>query len=637
MKLKNIFIILLMALVAAALLLGGFVYTVIHEAKPELSKLGLREREDTAKPSVIEQASLVKKEDLKTFYTFTVGELSFSDWYAAAIEANRLVDEGSGNLSVKESIELPPLVTNDCTEPYCFQHVIGFEKIPSQLWKGLIGIEDLRFVNHAGIDFKSILRALVVDLKEMRMAQGGSTITQQLIKNLFLTQEKSILRKLKEIILSIYIEHLFEKEEILTTYFNEVFWGAVQGIRIKGVYAASLLYFQKKPDELSDYETTILVSLLKGPNFYSPITKWERLKNRSDMVYEKLIELNLFAKNYDEKWKIKDWELWNAKLKRDQTNRLIHSLWMSQEDKETVFDPYERYVFMKSGQRVLERIKNLDKKEDDLAFKAIVLDPFCKECRQPQYFYSKIERDKVKAIEGENHQVGSVLKPILYDIFYRLGKSPRDLVETKPLTLKLKSGPWSPRESSKVITPVISLEEALQKSKNIPLIRTAFEVGIDHVESNLLDYIPTIATPLAEYPAQMLGSIELSLKELSEIYKKFLNTQCQEFKSEEKSFEELVIAQLSDPTKSTLAGSVDSKLAQMKFFGKTGTTNNGLDNWLVVFDGRLLSIIWFGVEGNRVGKTYPMSGSSSSFKIFQEFANSRGKRFDNVSCENYKP
>lgn len=637
MNFKKLLFALLLAFLASTVFLGVFIYIVIHEAKPELSKLGLKEREDSAKSSVIEQASLVKKEDLKIFYTFTAGELTFNDWYTATLESNHLTDEGAGILFVKESMELPPLVTNDCSDPYCFQHVIGFEKIPSQLWKGLIGIEDLRFVNHAGIDLKSIIRALVVDLKEMRMAQGGSTITQQLIKNLFLTQEKSILRKVKEIILSIYIEHLFEKEEILTTYFNEVFWGAVQGIRIKGVYAASLLYFQKKPEELTDYETTILVSLLKGPNFYSPITKWERLKSRADMVYEKLIELSLFAKNYEEKWKVKDWELWNAKLKRDQTNRLVHSLWMSQEETETVLDPYERYVFMKSGQRVLEKIKNLDKKEDDLAFKAIVLDPFCKECSQPQYFYSKIERDKVRAIEGENHQVGSVLKPILYDIFYRLGKSPRDLVETKPLTLKLKSGPWSPRESSKITTPLISMEEALQKSKNIPLIRTAFEIGIEHVEANLKDYIPTIATPLAEYPAQMLGTVELSLKALSEVYKKFLITQCLELKREEKTFEELVIAQLSDPTKSTLAASVDSKLAQMKFFGKTGTTNNGLDNWLVVFDGRLLSIIWFGVEGNRVGKTYPLSGSSSAFKIFQEFANSRGKRFDNVSCENFKP
>jgi penicillin-binding protein 1B len=616
-------------------LLCLFIYNTINNAKSDLSRLESKETLILEKnKSHFEQGSLARLEDIKIFYNFSHAEIPFDEWLAD-LKDNQVVeiDEKSGEVTFNQALEIPSLVQNDCREAYCFQHVVGFEKIPSTLWKGLIGIEDLRFVTHSGVDFKSILRAIIVDLREMRMAQGGSTITQQLIKNVFLTGEKSLIRKLKEIVLSIYIETQFTKEEILTTYFNEVFWGSIQGIKVKGVYAAALMYFGKKAEDLTDYETTILVSLLKGPNYYSPLTKWERLKQRADLVYEKLVELNLFAQDFSAKWKIDRYQSWTKKLKHDQTNRLVYSLWMGQDDKQSVLDQFDRFVFMKSGLKILNKVQELSLDKDDLAFKAMVSMPFCKDCPAPQYFYSKIERDKTRAIENEKHQAGSTIKPLLYDIFYRLGKSPQDLIETKSITLKLKSGNWTPKDSSKTDVPLISLEEALLKSRNIPLIRVAQELGFENIETNLKDYLPELKTPLKEYPSQLLGAFEISLKQMSDTYSMFIKEECGRVRKGEKEFRDIVLAQLSDPTRNTLSNVVGERLAPMRFFAKTGTTNNALDNWLIVFDGKYLYVIWFGVEGNRVGKKYHLSGATSAFRIFQEFVSLRGKRFVDISCD----
>lgn len=619
------------ALIFATLAGAFFVISVINQAKPLITILeGAENKRSEEYATTIEKGSFVLKRDIEQFYLFTQTDDPFQNWLSELLERGVLVAEGE-RFIVNQSFKLNPLVTNECQELYCFQHIIGFEKIPSTLWKGLIGIEDLRFITHKGIDFKSILRAIIVDLKEMKLAQGGSTITQQLMKNVFLSQEKSFFRKLKEIILSVYVENNFTKEQIITTYFNEVFWGTIQGINIKGVYAASLLYFGKKPDELNDYETTILVSLLKGPNYYSPLKNWQRLKSRADMVYEKLVSMDLFPPNFEEKWKVSQYEKWEKELKKDQSQKLVYSLLLGQDNKLTVQNSFEKYVFMWSGLNILKKSLEKNKDMNDFAFKAVFLEPFCKNCLEPQYYYSKYERDREKAITTEKHQIGSLIKPIVFDIFYRLGKLNQDLVETKPIKLKLKSGVWAPKDATAATMPLMTLEQSLLESRNIPLIRTAYEVGLDQVEANLKDYFQDLL-PLSEYPSQLLGTKELSLDEVANLFKKFILDQCQNLKSGEKTLQDIILGQLSDPNKTTIKNLVVAPINTLKFFHKTGTTNDGFDNWFIAFDGKLLSVIWFGYEGDRSLKKAKTSGASTSFLIFQDYLLNRGKRFQDLSC-----
>ncbi|MBY0416205.1 MAG: transglycosylase domain-containing protein, partial [Bdellovibrionales bacterium] len=238
------------ALIALGIILivGGviFVKTTLNETSIALLEEKIQKSYDpfttTFAPVTLEAGSLAKREELQRFYLFTAEKNSFEDFYARSREVGAVSElkEIPGVLQINQDVFFKNLMTNDCVELYCYQHYLPFEFIPSIFWKGLIGVEDQRYLDHFGVDLKSLFRALVTNLKTMRYTQGGSTISQQLVKNLFFTNEKTFTRKLKEMIVSVYIETQFPKEKILEAYLNEVHWGALQGIKIKGVLSASL-------------------------------------------------------------------------------------------------------------------------------------------------------------------------------------------------------------------------------------------------------------------------------------------------------------------------------------------------------------------------------------------------------------
>lgn len=224
----------------------------------------------TDTPIILEDGSLVKNDELKSFYLFSGEKLNFEEFILENKQNTRIADskELPGLLQINQNIEIKNVLKNDCKDVYCYQHYLTFDYIPSIFWKGLIAVEDQRYLEHFGIDFKSVFRAFVTNIRQHRFVQGGSTISQQLVKNIFLTNEKTFSRKLKEVVVSIYIENRYPKEKILEAYLNEIYWGALQGIRVKGVFAASLFYFGKKPIDITSYEGAILISLLKGPSFF---------------------------------------------------------------------------------------------------------------------------------------------------------------------------------------------------------------------------------------------------------------------------------------------------------------------------------------------------------------------------------
>jgi penicillin-binding protein 1B len=590
----------------------------------------------------LEAGAVVNYQDLKSYFLFSnPGKMPFTTWVKNQIEQDNIIPPPpqSNFLEINQAFKLFPLFPNECKNIYCYQHKISFNHIPSIFWKGLIGIEDYRFLQHFGVDFKSIARAFVTDVIQMRMVQGGSTLTQQLAKNLFLTNHRTIERKIREIIYSIYIEQNYPKEKILEAYFNHIYWGAIQGVRAKGIFAASILYFGKRPSEITPYEAAILIAMLKGQNYYHPLRHLDRLRNRTTLVFNKLVSLNLFAGDTSYLWDQTKWEQWQQKLIKRNTQRDIFALWSIQHKELTsqpqaqipLLNQYERFVLHQAGFHLLQEIKNSGTNKGDFAVKAILGKPFAQ--HDSLYtFYSKVERDKENAISSEPHQIGSIVKPLVYSIYFDLGKSLSDMVSTEPITLKLLSGEWSPKEGS-INTPRIStIAEALQSSYNRPVIRIAQEVEFSQLEDRLLNYIPKLKLPLSQYPAQLLGSVEMSLKEIYLAYSKFLRHECTKAGDSEVKFKNSVISILSDPTKTTIRRKVDRYLKKMSFMGKTGTSNNSHDNWFAFFDGELLGIFWLGVDGKHPKEKIRLSGSSTAFKIFQRWIRDRGKQFSQFRC-----
>lgn len=581
----------------------------------------------------LEKGSLIKMDELEFYLQFYGGEKEPARVIKEALEKETFHKVGRAGMlySLNEDFELEAPLVNDCDQIYCYQHRINFDQIPSQFWKGLMGIEDYRFLDHFGVDIKSILRAAIIDIIEMKVVQGGSTLTQQLVKNLFYSNEKKLSRKLKEMIVAIYIESKYPKENILEAYFNEVFWGALGSVRIKGIYAASLFYFEKRPQEIDPYEASILIGLLKGPNYYRPLKYLDRLIQRTNVVFTKLGELNLYPASADLKWKKEQWDSWHEKLKKRVEGNWHLNMWKTFENKETYLNPYEKFVFNQKAAEIMSFIKTRAT-DQDMAIKAFIGSPKLGDDNYYSY-YSKFERSRGVALNEERHQVGSTLKPLLYSYFLDHEMKLSDLVSTAPVELKLISGNWSPREAHEGLPPEVSLADALAKSYNRPVIRLAQKIGFDKLEKELDLIIPRLQKPLSEYPAQLLGAVELTLAELHETYRKFIKRECKKGLEEE---DPSVLYLLSDPKQTTIRLAVGSVIGKQRFFGKTGTSNKGFDNWFVFFDGVRLGVIWVGLEGNRDVKQFKLYGSNTSFKIFELFARDSGRRFGELNCEMMK-
>ena len=582
----------------------------------------------------IEKESLVNLVQLKTFYNFSAENKKFSKWFK--IKNNNELEfmtSSSSKMLLNKNIILKNLLKNFCSEIYCYQHQLAFDNIPSVFWKGLIGIEDYRFLTHIGVDFKSIARAIIKDIYEMKLAQGASTLTQQLVRNLVFTSEKTFSRKFKEIILSVYLEIRFSKEKILETYFNEVYWGALQGIKIKGIYSASLFYFGKRPREIKPFEAAILISLLKGPGYYSPTRHIKRLRSRTEIVFNKLIQLKLFSKSENRRWTDRDWKKWHNKILKNNEDRPYFNVWETLKNKSEYISNYEKFIFNWSARSVLKNIKKKVGKDKDIAIKAFIGRPNIQSDEQKTFlYYSKTERDKELAISEEGHQIGSTIKPIAYEIFLKHGQKFDQLVETKEITLNLKSGKWSPREAHVPESSEITTREALLKSFNRPVIRIANEIGLDVIENDMVEYVEDLKLPLSEYPAQLLGSIELSLKDMHMMYSRLVINQCRNFIVDNRINQNNILSVLSDPKLSTTRRVISKDLKEMRFFGKTGTSNNGNDNWYIFFDGQNLGIIWVGLEGKKSKDDLRLYGGSTAFRVFQQFFINRGKRFNELQC-----
>ena len=614
------------------MLISGYVYLVVQDLKLKIETTKLSSSKINQRESSFEQDTTVNKNLFKKYLLFSENS-RYSGNYSSLISDRKIFDEGS-QLFIPESFTLDALKVNNCERFRCLQNRREFTQIPAAVWKGLLGTEDFRFLDHQGIDPIAIARAIIVDIAAMKFVQGGSTLTQQLVKNLFLTNERKLKRKITEMIYALYIENILSKEEIITLYLNEVFWGTFQGIYLKGFHSATLAYFNKDPKFISEYEATILISLLKGPNFYDPSLGVKRLKGRTRAVFKRLGELGLVSRTGESAWSDKQWERWKKDYDKRSRGSEFYSYYLASKNSDLALESYEKLVLFESVEKVKTYLKPR-LKGADIGIKIMIADLECKsfDCPQSFSFYSKLERDKRQAMESEFHQVGSLLKPIIYESFIELGKSYKDEVSTEPITLVLRSGEWTPKDYSKVKVDEIELKVALQKSKNIPLIRVANDIGFEKLEKNLITKIPRLKKPLGEYPAQLLGATELSMSEGMKIYSDFVQSKCLEINENKTDFEDSVLFYMSLATETTISNLVRPPLKEARVFGKTGTTNNGLDNWYYAFDGKRAYLFWFGVESERNKFDLRLSGAVSSFLIFQNFMNERGKLISEIICE----
>ncbi|MEW5746123.1 MAG: PBP1A family penicillin-binding protein [Nitrospirota bacterium] len=523
------------------------------------------------------------------------------------------------------------------------RYFVPHHKIPEQVKKAFIVIEDRRFYAHRGLDLKGIARALRRNIAAGAVVEGGSTITQQLAKMLLRDPERSLARKLKEIVVTGHLEWHYSKDEILGMYLNLAYFGE----RVYGIEAAARTYFNKKTEQLSVAEAALLAALQKAPSKYSPFRNPALAQQRRDLVLQALHTANLLSRDDYEKARgvplprrtvfERRYEApYFTDLVRQQLSRRygdalftggfhIQSTINStlQSLAERAVRKGVRDIEMRSGRGVEAALVAIDMRTG--AIKAMV--------GGVDYRRSQFNRATMAL-----RQPGSAFKPFVYAAALEQGMSGSDRVLDLPVAVPdpEKGGLWTPRNHSWEYYGSVTLKTALSLSLNAATVRLAQDVGFERVLETALRC--GIHSRLKPHPSIALGAHEVTLLDLTAAYIAFatgnrvtprsytviIDRNENVIEEAFPSFEEVLSGNVVESIKTLLRAVVESGTAgealavNRTVYGKTGTTDDYSDAWFVGFDDRLAVGVWVGRDDHTpIGPGE--SGSSAALPIWVAF------------------
>ena len=484
---------------------------------------------------------------------------------------------------------------------------IKYNKLPQNLINAVIVTEDKRFFNHYGVDLKGVLRATYVNLKERRIVQGGSTITQQLAKNLFLTPERSFTRKLHELILSLWLEIRFSKEQILSIYLNRVYLGS----GTYGVQAASEKYFNKKVENLNLYECAVIASLLKAPSRYNPIANKKLSKERASLVLENMIRSKMISRGNVNKAKYNNQKYTKFTAAPKSTRYFID--WLLPRVKSYVGEINEDLIVRTTLDVKLQKIAEDSLNEvtgeypsaDQSALVGLDLDGgVIAMIGGRDYGDSQFNR-----VTQAKRQPGSAFKLFVYLAGLENGFSPEDLL----IDSKININGWSPKNYKGEYMGEVTLEEAFSKSINTVAVKISEEIGREKVIK--MAKLMGINSPILNSPSLALGTSEVNLLELTAAYDVLANNGNGIFvhgirSIENTDGESLFSRKIQGPGKILNSEVVYTMTKMMEetiengtgrkakigrpSAGKTGTSQSLRDAWFVGFTSNIVVGVWFG-------------------------------------------
>ena len=580
-----------------------------------------------------------------------------------------------------DSLSLEPILiarlNNNPTET---REYTPLEKIPYNLLQAIVSVEDHRFLEHSGIDLKGILRSIIVNLKAGAYRQGASTITQQMVRNLYLTREKTIQRKLKEIIMAIMIEFRYSKDEILEKYFNEVYFGQLGNLEIHGVSLAAKHYFGKSLQELSIAEQAFLAGIVRGPSYYSPHRNFERSKKRQEFVLKKMHEEGaITSEKYKEALKEKlvfvvPSKSTNASIyftdfvKKQLLEQIPNKDFMGTDYMVfSTLDPYYQNIVEEEVQKSILQIEKKLKKDQ---LKNRVEDG---EEREEEEFpplqavFMLIDHKKnyILAVVGGRseedstynrallmkRQIGSLIKPFVYLAGFIYGKdkntgtplSAISKLEDSPFEYKYDRKVWKPKNHQEKYLGTITVRHALANSINIPAARLALDVGIEKVADVAKNAGITIEKKNI-LPSLALGSVDTTPTDLLKAFSTLANYGIQKeltsillitdkeenpiaqfFSNQEKVLPKEEVANIVAVMRSVFTEGTASWAKSAGFsypaIGKTGTSNEYRDAWFIGFTNELLALAWVGYdrdsqETQKARSFLKLTGSSGALPVW---------------------
>ena len=501
-----------------------------------------------------------------------------------------------------------------------------YNEIPVYIVEGVIAMEDTKFFEHNGINPDAIARAVLKDIKARRFVEGGSTITQQLIKNMFLTRKKTLSRKLKEIILALKLEKKLSKEQILERYLNEIAYGN----NYLGVKTAAEGYFRKDLSQLSLKESAMLVGIPNAPSYYNPLRHYERTLKRANLILARLRKLGWITKNEYEEAKKERPKVYKTSLTQNIAPYIVDELVRRFKKKfpDLKTGGYKIYTtidldkqnmakkVLKQGWKNILKTTGEDKNSTDLNGAFVAVDNATGDILAlvggVDYKKSKFNRATMT-----KRQPGSAFKPFVYQTALDLGYNPAtkltDLARTFKYKVNGKVKTWTPQNYEHNFKGFIPLREALVESRNLATVNLVYDIGVEKIRQRLalLD-VKNIPKDLSI----SLGNLALSPLKMAQIYTVFsnyghmieprlvskvvskYNTVIYETKPKE-------IAHFTKPEQAFLMTSIledvikrgtgkKARVEGLELAGKTGTTNDYKDAWFCGYSPTITTIVWFG-------------------------------------------
>ena len=532
------------------------------------------------------------------------------------------------------------------------RQLVQMTQVPKALSQALIATEDRDFYSHHGVSPKSIVRAMLANFQAGGVVQGASTLTQQLIKNLYLTRERTYSRKIQEAAMALIVDMRYSKDKILETYMNEVYLGQDGGRAVHGVMAASYFYFGVPIRELKLHQIALMVAVIKGPAYYNPKRHPERAETRRNLVLDMMVK-----EGYIEE-KVAGWSkrqpldvvahptrssnrfpaylgLVHRHLKRDYSEEAL-----SREGLRvfTSLDPQVQWDLEQNAVEALDQLANKNGAEGEHYQLATVI--------------SSVDNGEVVAMIGDKNvgysgfnraldaqrPIGSLAKPA---VFLTALQQPEQytltsVVKDQAFKIQMANGDeWQPRNFDKKSHGEVLLYQALAKSYNQATARLGLEMGLENVVTTFRQFGFSQQVPML--PATMLGSLSLSPYEVTKMYQtlaadgfkaplKVIRT-VTDSKGEMLDHYPLNVEQVFDQKSVYLVNYAMQVAARegtgrwlntvipsdQVVFGKTGTSNQQRDSWFAGVKGDYLAVSWMGRDDNEPTK---LTGSTGALKVW---------------------
>jgi penicillin-binding protein 1A len=508
--------------------------------------------------------------------------------------------------------------------------VIKYEEIPKRVIQAFVAAEDARFFQHKGFDMQSMSRAFFKNLEAGRIVQGGSTITQQVAKALYLSPEKSYIRKLKEALLAYKIDRYLSKEEIITLYLNHIYLGH----GTYGIEAASQGYFGKSTRDLTLAEVALLAGLPKAPSSYSPYLHPDKAYQRQAYVLSRMLE---------------DEYITVAEKDRALTTKLrFRSIKPKDKIAPYFIENVRRYIQEKYGSDVLYReglevFTTLNIQMQKAAREAV--DRGIKEMEERENYEKGVVQGAMFAMDPKNgailamvggrdfnrsefnratqsrRQPGSAFKPIIYTAAFDKGMTPSTVIIDSPIVFPDPSSPdglWKPKNFDEKFLGPTTLHNALIHSRNIITIKILEEIGVDYATAYAANM--GITSPLARNLSIALGTSGVTLQELVRAYgvlanegkraqpffiRKIVDRTGHVFEEAQPKLEQVIDPRIAFMTNYVMQDVVESGTGQRvkklgrPVAGKTGTTDDMRDAWFMGFTPSLVAGVWVGFDQER--------------------------------------